>query len=178
MNPTNDVIFVKGCTNIDQLSQLTGPSSNYSSDRMTFFYNPPNDSQIYHITCEFLNENVDPSSDHTFYYKLDDKSFYQITCRLISHSLIVQFLNKKIYGIELRKGEEQHPDYLTFSNGQKDNLEYHLKEFIFNRLAQKQINENSNDNNVLATCSDVVLLSPSQAEPGRTGLMGSIRLDF
>ncbi|CAB4443991.1 unnamed protein product [Rhizophagus irregularis] len=155
MNPTNDVIFVKGCTNINQLSQLTGPSSNYSSDRMTFFYNPPNDSQIYHITCEFLNENVDPSSDHTFYYKLDDKSFYQMTCKLISHSLIVQFLNKKIYGIELRQGEEQHQDYLTFSNGQKDNLEYNLKEFIFNRLAQKQINENSNDNNVLATCSDV-----------------------
>ncbi|PKK63094.1 hypothetical protein RhiirC2_789399 [Rhizophagus irregularis] len=41
----------------------------------------------------------------------------------------------------------KYQDYLTFSNG--------LKEFIFNRLAQKQINENSNDNNVLATCSDV-----------------------
>jgi hypothetical protein len=44
---------------------------------------------------------------------------------------------------------------LTFSNGQRDNLEYYLKELIFNRLAQKQINENTNDNNVLATCFDI-----------------------
>lgn len=34
-------------------------------------------------------------------------------------------------------------------------MEYYLKEFIFNRLAQKQINENTNDNNVLATCFDI-----------------------
>jgi hypothetical protein len=159
MNSTHDqdnVIFVKGCTNINQLTQLTSPSLNYSNDRMAFFYNPPGDFQIYHITCELLNENVDPSSDHTFYYKLDDKSFYQISCRLISHSLIVQFLNKKMYGIELRQGEEQHQDFLTFSNFQRDNLESKLKEFIFNRLSQNQINKDSNVNNkVLPTCSNV-----------------------
>ncbi|GBC06050.1 hypothetical protein RclHR1_00660004 [Rhizophagus clarus] len=158
MNSANDqdkVIFVKGCTDINQLTRLAGPSSNYSNDRMAFFYNPPGDSQFYHITCEFLNENVDPSSDHTFYYKLDENNFYQITCRLISHSLIVQFLNKKIYGIEFVQGEEQHQDYLTFSNGQKDNLESHLKEFVFSRLVQRQISENSNVSNDSQTCSDV-----------------------
>src|SRR6266496_5718306 len=100
MNPTRDqdnVILVKGCTDINQLTQLTSPSLNCSSDRLTFFYNPPGDHQIYHITCDLLSENVNPLSDHTFYYKLDDKIFYQITCRLISHSLIVQSLNKNIY---------------------------------------------------------------------------------
>ncbi|GBB86284.1 hypothetical protein RclHR1_12700002 [Rhizophagus clarus] len=146
----SDVIHVKGCTDINQLIQLTNPSLNHSNDRMAFFYNPPDDNQIYHITCENLRENIDPLSDHTFYCKTDDKNFYQITCRLISHSLIVQFLNKKIYGIELRQNEEPQPEFLTFSNFQRDNLEFHLREFFFNRLAQKQINKsNSNDN-----CSD------------------------
>jgi hypothetical protein len=153
----NDVIYVKGCTNINQLTQLTDPSLNHSNDRMAFFYNPPDDFQIYHIACELLNENVDPLSDHTFYYKIDDKSFYQVTCRLISHSLIVQFLNKKMYGIELKQGEELQQDYLTFSNFQKDNLEFHLKEFIFNRLAQKQINKSSNGNDACYSTDDKII---------------------
>ncbi|PKK59688.1 hypothetical protein RhiirC2_857234 [Rhizophagus irregularis] len=88
---------------------------------MAFFYNPPDDYQIYHITCEFLNDinNNESLSDHTFYYKLDDKNLYKITCILISHSLIVQFLNKKMYGIELKQGDEQQQEFLTFSNYQR-----------------------------------------------------------
>jgi hypothetical protein len=57
-------------------------------------------------------------------------------CILISNSLIVQFLNKKIYGIELKQGEEKQEEYLTFSNAQRDNLELHLREYL---LASKQI---------------------------------------
>ncbi|CAB4476845.1 hypothetical protein RhiirA1_418538 [Rhizophagus irregularis] len=159
MNPTHDqdsnVILVKGCTDINQLTQLTSLSLNYTNDKMAFFYNPPNDFQIYHITCELLYEDADPSSDHTFYCKLDDKTSYRISCRLISHSLIVQFLNKKMYGIELRQGEEQHQDFLTFSNVQRDNLEFHMKEFIFNQVTHKKVDKNSDvNNNVLSTRSD------------------------
>jgi len=138
----DDFNIVKVCTNIDQLTELANSSLNNSNDRMSFFYNPSGDFQIYHITCGLLNENVDTPSDYTFYYKLDDKTFYKVTCRLISHSLIVQFLNKKFYGIELRQEPQQ--DYLTFSNDQRDNLEFHLKEFFSNHFAQKQINKNSN----------------------------------
>ncbi|CAG8565853.1 uncharacterized protein OCT59_017011 [Rhizophagus irregularis] len=145
----SDVIFVKGCTDIDQLTQLANPSLSHSNDRTAFFYNPPGDSQIYHITCELSNKNVDPLSDHTFYYNIDDNSFYQITCRLISHSLIVQFLNKKIYGIEHKQGEEPQQDYLTFSKFQRDNLEFHLKGFFLNRLTPKQINKSSNSNDAI-----------------------------
>ena len=71
----SDVIHVKGCTDINQLTQLTNPSLNHSNDRMAFFYNPPGDNQIYHITCENLRENIDPLSDHTFYCKINDKNF-------------------------------------------------------------------------------------------------------
>jgi hypothetical protein len=85
----SDQNIVKG-TYIDQLIQLIS-SSNSSNDnlRLAFFYAPPGDYQIYHITFEWLKENIYPDSDHTFYYKLDDNGFYQVSCRLISHSLIV-----------------------------------------------------------------------------------------
>ncbi|RGB30952.1 hypothetical protein C1646_710198 [Rhizophagus diaphanus] len=142
MNPIYDqeVVYAKGCTSIEQLNQLTS-SSNRSNDnfKMGFFYNPPDDHQIYHITCEFSNENIENSnspSDHSFHYKLDDKNSYQIKCLLISNSLIVRFLNKKIYGIELKQDEEHQQEYLTFSNNQRINLEFHLKEYL---LASKQI---------------------------------------
>ena len=85
--------IVKVCTNIDQLTELANSSLNNSNDRMAFFCcYPSGDFLIYHITCELLNKNVnvDPLSDHTFYYKLDDKIFYQVTCRVISHSLIAR----------------------------------------------------------------------------------------
>ncbi|GBC10498.1 hypothetical protein RclHR1_09690003 [Rhizophagus clarus] len=139
----NNITRVRGCTTINDLTQLTCPASDYSNDnfRMAFFYNPPGDYQIYHIICELTRENIDSHSDHIFYYNLNDKMFYQITCRLISHSLIVQFLNKKIYGIEFRQSEEPQQEFLTFSNLQKDNLEFHLKELLSNHLMTKQINK-------------------------------------
>jgi hypothetical protein len=132
------LVYARCCTTIEQLNQLAS-SSNRSNDkfRMSFFYNPPCDHQIYHITCELgekiKDKDIDLVSDHTFYYKLDDKNLYRITCILISNSLIVQFLNKKIYDIE---GEEKQEEYLTFSNAQRDNLELHLKEYL---LVSEQI---------------------------------------
>jgi hypothetical protein len=61
-------------------------------------------------------------SDYTFYYKLDDKNLYQIMCILISRSLIVQFLNKKMYGIEARES-------LTLQ--QRNNLDFIEEIFIY-----------------------------------------------
>ena len=55
------------------------------------------------------HDNANSVYDHKFIYQpTGDKNIYQISCNLISHSLIVQFLNKRIYGIELRQGEESH----------------------------------------------------------------------
>ncbi|RGB30951.1 hypothetical protein C1646_764657 [Rhizophagus diaphanus] len=141
-----EVVYAKACTSIEQLNQLTSSSNRLNGNfKISFFYNPPDDHQIYHITCQLLNENnnnSDSPSDHKFYYKIDDKNFY-ITCILIPNSLIVQFLNKKIYGIELKQGEEEQQEYLTFSSSQQSNLEFHLKEYL---LASKQINKKTNVN--------------------------------
>src|SRR3954467_11040924 len=89
----DDAIQVKGCTNLYHLQQLT--SSNPL--KMGFFYNPPGDCQIYHITChknsdvlnDNIHENTNVDSDHTFFYQSSNEAnYYQISCSLISHSLI------------------------------------------------------------------------------------------
>lgn len=51
-----------------------------------------------------------------------------------------QYLNRKIFGIELKQVGKQNQHFLIFSKYQRDNLEYHLKEFI-NFEAQKQLNK-------------------------------------
>ncbi|CAB4402580.1 unnamed protein product [Rhizophagus irregularis] len=114
-------VITKGCTSINQLTC----SINYSNDgfRMSFFYDPPDDHQIYHITCEEIkSEKINDidikRSDHIFYHSLDDKNF-QITCNLISNTLIAQYLNKERFGIKLKQVEVQEQECLTFSNTQQ-----------------------------------------------------------
>src|ERR1051325_1648444 len=102
--------YVKGCTTISDFNRLTCPSQS-SPSRIGFFYNPPGDCQIYHIICESNDKDNDNNnnlvSDHAFNYKPQNEDFnYHITCHLISHSLIVQYLNKSIHGIELRQNDE------------------------------------------------------------------------
>ncbi|EXX77693.1 uncharacterized protein OCT59_019509 [Rhizophagus irregularis] len=131
----DDYTIAKGCTSIEELNQLTC-SSNHSNEefKMSFFHNPPDDNQIYHITCKEIKSekstDIDQRSDHTFYHSLDDKNF-QITCNLISNTLIVKYLNKKLFGIELKQVEVQEQECLTFSNTQRNNLEYHLRTCLF-----------------------------------------------
>jgi hypothetical protein len=76
---------------------------------------------------------------------------------LISPTLIVQILNEKIYGIEIRQDEEPQQDYLILSNCQRDNLEFHLNDFLSNHFAQKRINKNPNANNVSNVDSKVIV---------------------
>ncbi|CAB4402579.1 unnamed protein product [Rhizophagus irregularis] len=68
MQQQEDVyVFTKGCTSIDQLTF----SINYSNDgfRMSFFYDPTDDHQIYHITCKEIKSekstDIDQRSEHT-----------------------------------------------------------------------------------------------------------------
>lgn len=123
-----------------------------------FFYHPPNDPQIFHINCkeisldyesQLLNKTNIPNNNnnnravYTFYYHLNHNKSFQITCEMVSHTLIVQYLNKNIFGIELRQPEQHQEEYLNFSNGQRENLEYHLKGYLFDYLTPKRINNNN-----------------------------------
>ena len=55
---SDQMTIVKGCTDIDQ---LTKPTSN-DNFKMAFFYNPPKDTQFYHITFELSKKNIDPEN--------------------------------------------------------------------------------------------------------------------
>ncbi|GBB88716.1 hypothetical protein RclHR1_01530004 [Rhizophagus clarus] len=134
--------------NINQESAIM---SEYS-----FFYRPCNDFQIYHITCreKFSDELISRLlnnclySSHYFYsddlfvfyfQQTNDKKIYQITCEMVPHSVTVQYLNLNIYGIELKQNEQQQQHQQEFSNKHKENLEFHLKQFLFGYLHQKKI---------------------------------------
>ena len=52
---------------------------------------------------------------HEFHFlKSEEKKCYKITCELISHSSIVRFLNKNVYGIEVKQNglSQQYVDFL------------------------------------------------------------------
>src|SRR5947207_272563 len=112
----------------------------------SFFYKPPNDIQIYNITCEetlvsfelvsqlLINNNKNDQLHEFHFLQFDEKRCYKVTCELISHSLIVMYLNRSIHGIE---NKHQHQEYVEFSKEFKENLEFHLKQFLVRYLTSK-----------------------------------------
>src|SRR5436190_23353326 len=72
------------------------------------FYYQAHDDNIYHVTCQdFLqeSENVvlcDENYDYEFFLQNtnDSAAMSHVTCKLMSHKLIANILNKKIYGME------------------------------------------------------------------------------
>ena len=121
-------------------------SSQENMVEYSFFYRPYNDFQIYHIICkemsfeELISQLLNNNYFHTnevfmFYFQHPiDKRIYQLTCEMASHSVIVQFLNQNIYGIEINQNEQYHQQHFEFSNSHKENLEFHLKQFLFGFL--------------------------------------------
>ncbi|CAB4478608.1 uncharacterized protein OCT59_027054 [Rhizophagus irregularis] len=109
----------------------------------TFFFRPPNDFCHYYVNCkEICYDTVTyllnkPPKEHNvqsneneciFYYRQQiDTRFYQVLCEIVSPLLINSYLNKNILGIDLQNSEHEN---LTFTINQKDNLEYHLKQYL------------------------------------------------
>ncbi|PKY48104.1 hypothetical protein RhiirA4_421919 [Rhizophagus irregularis] len=102
------------------------------------FYQPPNDNNFYHITFKpilqisengilQLSENLEDNYDYEFFY---DANNYHVTCKLFPRSLIIDILNKEIYGIDFNVNDLRHKHTLTLK--QKINLEKSLiQEFPF-----------------------------------------------
>ena len=135
-------------------------SNNYSAHpqetvgltKYSFCYKPPNDFQIYNITCketpisfelvsQLLNNNNNSTQNyvrsnnlHEFHFlKPDEKKCYKITCELISHSSIVRFLNKNVYDNEVKQNEHLQQEYVDFTKEIKEKLEFYLKQ-VFKSL--------------------------------------------
>ncbi|RGB36339.1 hypothetical protein C1646_758242 [Rhizophagus diaphanus] len=97
------------------------------------FYQPQNDNYIYHITCRKITQDhlqgtgnsifLDDNYDYEFFIEnLDDSTtMFHVTCKLLPNSLILNILNKEIYGFDFDITELRRRNSLTLH--QKLNLE-------------------------------------------------------
>ena len=108
-----------------------------------FFYRPPNHFYHYHVNCEeipydaiegLLNdrENValHREDEYVFFYQQKcDNRFYRVSCEIAPPLLVNSCLNNNYLGIELQN-QNMEQEYLTFTLGQKEDLKYHLKQYL------------------------------------------------
>ncbi|CAB4460834.1 unnamed protein product [Rhizophagus irregularis] len=115
-----------------------------------FFYRPPNELYHYNIKCNeisysnvifLLNKSLNSKefntqsneNEYIFFYQQEyDNRFYQVTCEIVSPSSITNYLNENIYGIKPQ--QEQQEERLSFIIEQKQNLEFHLTQYLRNYL--------------------------------------------
>jgi hypothetical protein len=111
------------------------------------FYQLQHDNSIYHVTCKKIHFRESESSilldddyDYEFIFQsLDDvATIFHVTCKLLSHSLIVNILNKKIYGMNF--------DVINFNCRltlyQKLSLKQSLKQILPSYFSQHTISDN------------------------------------
>ncbi|CAB4395087.1 unnamed protein product [Rhizophagus irregularis] len=104
---------------------------NLQLNEFRLFYQPPNDNNFYHVTFKItwqLSENYDDDYDYEFFHQQNLDTSYYVTCKLLPHSLIMDILNKEIYGIDFDVNELKYKYTLTWN--QKLNLEQSLKEVL------------------------------------------------
>ncbi len=68
-------------------------------------------------------------NEYIFYHQQQSNNrIYQIFCEIVSPSLIVNHLNRTIYGIEIEQniGYEQ----LIFESNQKEELKFYLTQYL------------------------------------------------
>ncbi|RIA96709.1 hypothetical protein C1645_802248 [Glomus cerebriforme] len=99
---------------------------------LNLFYQPSNDDNFYHITCEIIlkefqlgnsNSLDDDNYDYEFFF-----NYHHIKCKLIPHNLVVNILNKEIYDRNFDGSELKRKYFLT--SYQKLNLETNLKQVL------------------------------------------------
>jgi hypothetical protein len=94
-------------------------------------------SNIYHVICKklYLQElknfiSFDDEYDYEFFFQssLDLTAIFHVTCKLLSYSLVVNLLNKEIYGMDFDVKDLKRGYLLTLH--QKLNLEENLKQIL------------------------------------------------
>ncbi|GBB93627.1 hypothetical protein RclHR1_02200008 [Rhizophagus clarus] len=117
----------------------------------SLFHRQENDNNIYHVTCrKFVQDHLQGSEnsffvddyDYEFFLEsLDDTAtMFHVACKLLPNSLVLNMLNKEIYGIDFDVNEMRHRYLLTLH--QKLNLERELKQILPLYLFQHLITNN------------------------------------
>ena len=134
-------------------AQLTLPSYQQTEQQdsiplahpVVFYYRPLrplDDFCQYYVNCKkisydnveyLLNElkeqNIQTNENECiFYYKQQyNNQFYEILCEVVSPVLVNNCLNKN-FGLEIQHHNIE--EYLAFKPGQKENLEFYLKQYL------------------------------------------------
>ncbi|CAG8583085.1 5635_t:CDS:1 [Funneliformis mosseae] len=164
--------------------QSLQPAQNTTQEpEWSFYYRPSNDVQIYLVTykeltfneliSQLLINNLYLSSNRLcsnnlfeFYFQHpNDKRIYKVACEMISHSNIVQYLNLNIYGLRLSELQQQSP--LDFSNRHKENLEFHLRQFLTDNLVSNSIG--SSHSNLINTFQPNTIVQNGDVQPQQGG---------
>ncbi|RIA91350.1 hypothetical protein C1645_805241 [Glomus cerebriforme] len=113
---------------------------------IAFFFQPPSDFYHYYVNCKEISydtiaylltktfknskeRNIQfKENEYIFVYRQRYDQFYQISCEIVSPLLVNNCLNKNFLGIELQQDAAQ--ENLSFTSDQKENLEYHLKQYL------------------------------------------------
>jgi hypothetical protein len=94
-----------------------------------FFYYTPDDNKFYHVTCQIIRGSVldDHDYDHGFFYYGSTINYF-VKCHLFSHHLIMNILNKEIYGMDVDTNNFERKKPLSLD--QKASLERDLKQVL------------------------------------------------
>ncbi|RIA96707.1 hypothetical protein C1645_802246 [Glomus cerebriforme] len=111
-------------------------------NELKLFYQAPNDNNFYHVTCKIIlqdyqSENSVPWDDDNYDYEFFFQN-YHVTCKLLTHSLVLNILNKEIYGRDFDINDLKRK-YLLLTSRQKLNLELNLKQILPLYLPQYSI---------------------------------------
>lgn len=132
----------------------------------SIFHQPPNDTNFYHVTCKMIIQENLVSWEDDYDYVFSNASYY-ITCKLLSHSLIVDILNKEIYGRDFDIDDLKRKYVLT--SDQKFNLKLSLQQQILPFYLHIHERPDSNENasslygNVESNTTQAVLMIDDQS---------------
>ncbi|GET00486.1 hypothetical protein GLOIN_2v1549999 [Rhizophagus clarus] len=112
-------------TNVNMNTTHSKQENSQLNDEIRLFYQPPNDNRFYHVNCKIIFQDFLSDYDYEFFYEQRPNVRYHVTCKSLSPTLIINILNKEIYGRDFDVNDLKRDNALTTS--QKLNLELNLK---------------------------------------------------
>ncbi|RIA96177.1 hypothetical protein C1645_859073 [Glomus cerebriforme] len=139
LDSNEDLNYFYDENNIMAQAYSTVDNNNEDLGELRLFYQPPNDENFYHVTCKMISQDYQESEnsssweddyDYEFFFQSsnDSTTIFHVACKLLSYSLIVNMLNKKIYGIDFDANDSKRKYLLALH--QKLNLEQNLKQIL------------------------------------------------
>jgi hypothetical protein len=160
-------IIISDLSNIS--TQILTAQQPLQSNEFKSFYEPPNDINIYNVTCKIAShdchQNDDENYDYEFFISNDIINTRHVTCKFLPPSLIIKILNQQIYGIGFDANELKLKN--TLKCHQKFNLDSNLKRSLLHILEREMRsdydgNTSSSHGNIESNATQTVSTIDSQ----------------